>query len=285
MGQIAGREPPYVTLEIPISPLRLNFHALELIYNNRIKKHNLKGICLGGGAVPMAGATAPIFFPGMLIQGMAEALAAYITPKLIDPEVYSYCSFGGFLFDLKKMTPSFPFPESILYCNAVRQVINYVIGEMMGVAFGGTIDNIQGMFKLGFSLAVGALAGAKTFLSAGATSGGAFSPVHLVIHSDIVSHVEKFMQGFEVKEEGLSFQTIQEGIVSGMFLDHPSTLEYRKIYLEPKLFFKYENFLQLKEEAKKIAKEKIAQHNFYLEEKIKKELDRIYQEASDKLVS
>ena len=58
----------------------------------------------------MPGATGPLFYPGNLVQGMADALAAYMTPKLVDPEVYGYCSFGGFLFDLRKMEPHTPFP-------------------------------------------------------------------------------------------------------------------------------------------------------------------------------
>jgi len=286
IDRAAGRKPPYVTLEIPISPLRLNHKCLDIIYQNRNHKYDLSGICLGGGAIPMPGATAPIFFPGMLVQGMAEALASYITPKLIDSEVYGYCSFGGFIFDLRKMQLSAPFPESVLYSLAIRQVIRYVLGETFGVSFGVKLHSIGDIFRVAFATSLGICDGATSFLGVG-NAGDCFDPVRCVIQADIIRHCERFAQGIKFSEEkGVSLKTIEEAIHTGMpnsFLDHPTTLQYRELYLEPELVFKLSDRDQLWEEAKKVAKERIAKHTFSLPEDKQEEIEAIYREADKAL--
>ncbi|MFH0795959.1 MAG: trimethylamine methyltransferase family protein [Candidatus Omnitrophota bacterium] len=288
IGQVSGRKPPYCALEIPISPLRLNHNCLDVIYQNRNHQYNLSGICLGGGAAPMPGASAPIFFPGMLVQGMAEALAAYITPKLIDPEVYGYCSFGGFIFDVRKMQPAKPFPESILYCLAVSQVIKYVLGEKFGVDFACNINSLSDVFRVAFALGMGICDGATSVIGIGGDSSGTggeldgFNPVMAVIQADIVRHCERFAGGLKLDEEkGISLKVIEEAIYTGMpnsFLDHPTTLQHREIYLEPELFFKFSGE-ELKEKARETARKKIAEHNFSLPGDKREAIEKIYREA------
>ncbi len=292
MGRAAGRKPPYCAMEIPISPLRLNHTCLDIIYRNRDRQYNLDGICLGGGAAPMPGASAPIFYPAMLVQGMAEALAAYITPKLIDPEVYGYCSFGGFLFDLKTMQISKPFPESVLYNMASGQVIHYVLGETFGICLSGSLENREDIFRTAFAAGLGIAAGATTVLGIGGDSSGAagakdiFNPVQAVIQADIVRHCERFARGFPYHEEkGISRQVIEEGIFTGMpnsFLDHETTLGYREIYLDPELFFKYSG-AELTNKAREVAKKRIAEHAFALPADKQEAIEAIYREADQVL--
>jgi trimethylamine:corrinoid methyltransferase-like protein len=287
IGQAAGRAPPYCCLEIPISPLRLNHTSLDIIYRNRDHRYNLKGICLGGGAIPLVGATAPIFFPGMLVQGMAEALAAYITPKLIEPEVYGYCSFGGFLFDMRTMQPATPFPESVLFALAGRQVIRHILGETFGVSFAFNPEDPADVFRIAFMAGFGICSGSSSFINVGADRDG-FNPVRAVIQADILRHCERFARGLPYREEkGLSSKVIQEALSTGMlsnYLDHPTTLEFREFYLEPELFFKYSGE-ELKAKARAVARQKTAEHAFRLPNDKREALAQIYREADSILRS
>ncbi|MFH2067988.1 MAG: trimethylamine methyltransferase family protein [Candidatus Omnitrophota bacterium] len=292
IGRASGRKPPYCVMEIPISPLRLNHNCLDIIYQNRDHKYNLSGICLGGGAAPLSGASGAIFFPGILVQGMAEALAAYITPKLIDPDVYGYCSFGGFIFDLRKMQVSKPFPESVFHSLAIRQVIKYVLGEKFGVSFSCNINNLGDVFRVAFGLGLGICDGATSVMGIGGESSGAggqidyFNPVMAVIQADIIRHCERFARGFKLEEEKeISLKVIEEAVYTGMpnsFLDHPTTLQHREIYLEPELFFKFSGE-ELNRKAREIARRKIGGHNFVLPEDRREAVEEVYRKA-DKIL-
>jgi trimethylamine:corrinoid methyltransferase-like protein len=257
-----------------------------MIFTRRGRPDQLQGMVLGGGAVPMPGATAPIFVPGCYIQGMAEALAAYITPQLIDPRVQGYCSFGGFLFDLQKATTGSLFPESTLYSALGRQVIEHFLGETMGasIAVGG-FDQPAAMLQVGFRAAVDILAGARSFLGIGGYGDG-FCPLAAVIQADLVRHFAKFIAGREFRREpGLTLSTVREGIADGSFLAHPTTLDYRRIYLIPELVFRHTDRKELLTAAREKARQIVAQHDYALPEDVRRDVAAVYDAACKDLLS
>lgn len=285
IGEASGRRPPYGAMEIPISPLKLNHHALDFIYQRRERPDQFTGIVYGGGAVPMPGATSPIHAPACLIQGMAEALAAYITPKLIDGRVPGYCSFGGYLFNMKTMKPDVFFPESLVYRALIRQTIAHVLGRTMGFHFRcWNLRSAGNVFRAGFAAAVDALAGSRTFLDAGEAPDESFAPHIFVMHADILRHVEKFVAGLGLVEDGAAiFDLIEHGARSGMYLDHPSALAYRAHYLEPELFFKDIDHEELCAEARKTAREVAAANRFELSADRRRDVENAYASAVRRL--
>ena len=90
---LAGRTPPFVALQITISPLRLNTEYIDLIWRLRDSPDVSRGIAIGGGAMPMMGATGPLSIPAAWAQGLAECIAGYATAKLVNPHVLGYASF------------------------------------------------------------------------------------------------------------------------------------------------------------------------------------------------
>ncbi len=281
IGQASGRPPPYGCMEIPISPLKLNHHALRIIFDRRDRPDQFTGLVYGGGSVPMAGASAPIEITACMAQGLAEALSAYITPKLVDERVQGYCSFGGFLFDMKTMDTGMFFPESVTYHAGQRQVIEYVLGETMGSSFRcAALESPGDVFRAGFQAAIAALAGARSFLGAGAAGDESFDPRVFVLDADIVRHVEKFVQGLDIAEtEQATLDVIAHGATSGMYLDHPSSLDYRTAYLEPELVFKYDNRDDLFDAAREKVKQVLHDHHFELPADARKDVDAVYAAA------
>ena len=281
LGEAAGRKPPYGCQEIPISPLRLDHHALEVIFQRRGRPDQFTGLVYGGGAVPMPGASAPIHTPACLSQGLAEALAAYITPQLIDDRIHGYCSFGGFLFDMQTMNTGMFFPESLVYQALLRQVIRCVLGRTMGSNFrAGSFRNPGHVFRAGFEAALDALGGARTFLGAGAGDGESFDPAVFVICADIVRHVEKFVRGIECAEDPeLTLETVAHGAKHGMYLDHPSALDYRTLYLKPELMFKCDDIETLHEEAREKTKNLLREHRFELPADRRRDVEDVYASA------
>lgn len=225
MGRIAKRQPPYALLDIAISPLTLDAPSLELLLQAREKGNQLDGLAMGGGAVPLLGVTGPTVLVAALIQGLAEALAAYITVKLINPDVLGYCSFHGYLCDLRTIKESQTITDSATYSILVRQVLKFVIGKTIGQQ----IDvDFEAPYSAPMKIALATLAvthGVSTFMGIGKLPGDCFSPVHAVIHADLARQLFELEEG--MSEERDYFDLIKAGINSQYnFTDHDTTLDY-----------------------------------------------------------
>jgi len=281
MGQAAGRQPPYACMEIPISPLRLNAEQLAMIFERRERGDQLLGVVVGGGAVPMPGATAPLSFPACISQGLAEAIAAYIVGQLIDPRLPGYCSFGGFLFNLRTMDTFHPyFPETLMYNGMIRQVARYVFGRTPGYSFRPEFyDNPGKLYQMGFAGAAAAMQGARS-VHVGAETGDVFSPLNAVICADVVRHVRKFIAGLPLEHTPtLTRELIEPGLDSGMYTDLESTLNYRKLYMDPRLIFQRDDHASLMSAAREEMERLVEAHEFALPGTVQTEVDRIFNAA------
>lgn len=281
LGGAAGRAFPYGAMEITISPLKLNHLELDIIFQRRGRTDQFTGLVVGGGAVPMPGASAPIHTPACLSQGLAEALAGYITAKLIDERVQGYCSFGGFLFDMKTMATGQFFPESLLYRQLQRQLIRHVLGETIGWDLrAGGFRNPGDVFRDGFGAAVAALDGVRSFLGAGQGDTESFDPAAFVIAADIVKHIEKFVRGIECAEDSeLTLETVAHGAAHGMYLDHPSALDYKTLYLEPELMFRCKDVEELHAQARLKVNEVSSEDRFELPQDRRRDVEEVYAAA------
>ena len=281
MGQAAGRTPPYGCMEIPISPLRLNAEQLGMIFDRRERDDQFLGVVVGGGAVPMPGATAPLSFPACISQGLAEAVAAYIVGQLIDPRLPGYCSFGGFLFNLRTMDTFHPyFPETLMYNGMIRQVAGHVFGRAPGYSFKPDFyDNPGKLYQMGFTAAVAAMQGARS-VHVGAETGDVFSPLNAVICADIVRHARKFVEGLPLDHTPTSTrELIEPGLDSGIYTDQESTLNYRELYVNPRLIFKHDDHASLMSAARAEMARLVETHEFALPETAQTEVDQIFAAA------
>ena len=286
MGQAAGRRPPYGGMEIPISPLRLNAELLAMLFERRECDDQLLGIVVGGGAVPMPGATAPLSFPACLSQGLAEALAAYIVPQLIDGRLLGYCSFGGFLFNLRTMDTFHPyFPESLLYNLMVSQVIRFTLHRRMGYAFKvDFLDNPGKLYQMGYAGAVLTMLGARS-VHVGAERGDVFSPLTAVIVADLVRHLGKLVTGLPLEHSAtLTREMVEPGLESGMYTALESTLNYRTLYVAPRLLFQCDDYRSLINAAREEMTRLIEAHQFALPRSSQTDVDNVFEAARKELL-
>jgi trimethylamine:corrinoid methyltransferase-like protein len=280
MGKAAGRKPPYACMEVPISPLHLNSEQLRMIFEQR-ENEQLFGVVVGGGAVPMPGATAPLSFPACISQGLADAISAYIIGQLIDPRLPGYCSFGGFLINLRTMDTFHPyFPETLMYNGMIAQVAEHVFGRKPGHFFKPDFyDNPGKIYQMGFTAAVDIMRGARS-IHLGAETGDVFSPLNAIICMDIVRHLRKFVEGMPLEHSSsLTRELIEPGLGSGMYTDQESTLNYRKLYVDPHLIFRHDDHASLMAAAREEMIRLVDGHKFSLPETVQNEIDEIFLEA------
>jgi hypothetical protein len=272
----AGRPEPYLAFQMTHSPLRLDAYFLDILWRARDSENGTRGLTAGGGAMPLPGVSAPIYWRSVAAQGLAEALGAWVTVKLIDPSVRPYSSFTTMPADLRACGGTQQVPAAYAFSFFNR----FVMRELLGLTEGGYMGPIDAMF-------MEALQGARVFGHAGAAQEG-FSLPQVVIDREKVNYVKAAIEGLEFPDEaGLTRRIVEDTFPETSFLMHETTMAYvRQSAWQPELFAgtvaeEIGAALQgdvgkLLPQAKTIARAKIAANAFRLAPEVQREVDRIY---------
>jgi len=292
MGRAAGRCGPHVCLQIPHSPLRLDARALSLVLEMKRSNRTPEGIAVGGGAMPLAGAAAPLLPPGFLAQGLAEALGAYGTGKLLNENVRGYCSVFPGTFDMRSSGMAMASPEAVLLWLAVRQVHEHIFGGTVGGDFAcmGKVYDAQAAAEKTAAVVTAVLSGATTFVNVGMTPmDEVFHFEGAVIDMEILGYAWRLRRGLGW-EDTPTREVVEEGRRDGTFLMHPTTMRFREELWEPAIFTRgslsswiAEGSPGLMERAAAAAEERIAANDYRLDPDTRKDLDRLLEVAENRL--
>jgi len=285
MAQAIGR--PFGFGMHMISPLKCDPFLLEIAVHFLDRKINMRV-----GNMPMIGATSPIFLTGSLVQSVAEVLAGATLLKLISRD--GKVSFGPFVhsFDMKYSNIVYGSPEYVLINLAIRQIAQFYGTSSMAKTFNimAKEPDAQAALESAAGTAVLALAGARNFGWAGLLSvDEIFSGELLVIQNEIMEYVKRVVKGFEFSPLTIGIDIIKECAEDNSYFTHPTTLGGFRDLLWDSSLFEYNTLKQwqdkgsktIRQKAREIAKEKIAQHRFRLDEDKQKELDKIYKRAEE----
>ena len=292
LGEAAGCKGPHVALQIVHSPLKLDANSLRLILELKRSKRTARGVTAGAGAMPLAGAAAPLLLPGFLAQGLAEALAAYGTPKLLNDGVTGYCSIFPGTFDMRYTGYSMASAEAIVYWLAIRQLMQHLFVQTMGGDFactGKTYDAQAGAQKMA-AILTAVLSGATTFCNAGMTpTDEVFHFEGAVIDMEILSYAWRVGKGV-AWEDAPTAEIVKEGRAADTFLMHPATMRFREEIWDPPLFtneslgrWLAQGSPGVIEKAARIAEERIAAHSYHPSKDVQREFDRIMKIAEKDL--
>lgn len=276
----AGRDEPAVAFEMTHSPLRLDAYFLDILMRARRSENGTRGLTAGGGAMPLPGVSAPIYWRSAAAQGLAECLGGWITAKLIDPAIRPYASFLAWAPDMSTGKWTHNTPEALLFSLFTRQVMK----EWLGLTIYAPCGELNRMCLL-------AMQGVRIFESAGVRS-ECFSLAHIPIDREKINFAEAVAAGLEIPEEpGLTARIVRETFPETTFLMHETTLEYRRLHWRPSVFAK-ETPARLAEllmadsdellpAAKEIARKKIAANDFALPDDVRREVEKIYRQGCD----
>jgi trimethylamine:corrinoid methyltransferase-like protein len=294
MSKLAGRTGPYVNMQITISPMRLNVEYLDIIWQLRNSPDFADGLTIGGGAIPMLGATAPLNLPAAWAQAAAEAIGAYITVKLIASRVIANACFQVFPFDMRTAAFVMGTPEGALSRLIGKQIQQFLFGRTLGASFGTMglpLDPQSTAQRMG-NVLVEALAGSRVFYDAGMASvDELFCPEQVVIDHEIILWVKRFIRGFEFRQENeVTLDSIRQGISEGTFLMQEWTLDHKDFYWTGELFKseRLSNWLagsrrSIAQRARNIVEARLKNHNFSLAADVLTEINRVYEKMTAKL--
>ena len=292
MGEAAGRKEPHVALQVMHSPLKLDVNSMRLILEMRRSNRTPAGVTVGAGAMPLAGAVSPLLMPGFLAQGLAEALSAYGTGRLLNDKVLGYCSIFPGTFDMRYSGLSMGAPEQVLYWLAVRQVSQAVLARTPGGDFactGKVYDAQAGAEKMA-AILTSALSGATTFTNVGMTpTDEVFHFEGAVIDMEILAYAWRAAKGLGW-EEAPTADIVREGRAEQTFMTHPTTMRFREEVWAPEVFTREglnqwlsDGSPSLAAKAWKVARARIAAHEYRPEPDVQRELDRLMEKAEKEL--
>jgi trimethylamine--corrinoid protein Co-methyltransferase len=272
-----------------ISPRYFDKKNLEVAY--RLLD---KGIPMWISTMPVAGISSPITIQASLLQSMFEHFAGLTLLSLINTKSYNYISpndaFEADPFDMKYSTfvyGSAEYARITLHKIALCKYYNIpIIAKTLLTA--AKEPDAQAAFEIGTHTLLAALAGARAFRCGGLLNHGElYSAEMLVIVNEIVEYIKNVLKREEFGESRLMIDEIEEVGPGRSFIGRQSTFEnFKKEYWEPELFI-HSNLGQWNEMGSKsvweyannIAKRRIREHTYRVEEDVRKELDKIYERA------
>lgn len=272
------------------SPFKVDFKELDIIYKFLDRK-----VPLWVATMPIAGATAPIYFPGAYVQSMAEVFSGLTLLNLINTsDIKPVCliidTIRAYTFDFKYASFIYGSPEDILGTLFQIQLnkkygIPVVAKSLLTSSI--DIDSQLGVEVMAHTMTA-ALAGARIFTGAGLLAiDEVYSAEKLVLDNEVVNYVKSLVKGFNFSDESLSLDIIKDVGIGGEFISHQSTIsDFRNAIWQPEVFEhimystrRKQGEPKLRDKLKRIAKDRIRKHEYELPEDIKKELDKIFKKA------
>jgi trimethylamine:corrinoid methyltransferase-like protein len=272
-----------------ISPRTFDRKELDVIYSFLDE-----GIPMWAGTLPIAGINAPITMLGSMVQSMFETYGCLTMLDLINTKGYNYIqivdSFIAHPFDMKYTTFVYGSAEDmrgIIDKISIHKYLNIPF-SVKSVLTSGKEPDAHAAFEVGVGTLFAALAGARIFRCAGLlTSAEVYSAEMLVIVCEIIEYIKNLLKEDEFSEERLMVDEIMAVEPGKSFIGRKSTLEnFKKEYWEPELFI-HSNLGQwremgsksIKQMANEIAKKRIQEHSYRIDEDKRREMEKILERA------
>ena len=276
-----------------ISPFTVDKNTLDIILHFLDRK-----VPLFVSTMPVTGITAPIFLTGAYLQSMAEVLAGFTLLKLLSQG--SPVFFGGkevfraYAADMKFAAQVYGSPEDILTTLIERDLNRFYGLPVVAKSLNTTSKepDARAAAERGLHTMAAALAGVRVFVNAGQLY-NISSAEQLVIDYEIVQQARRVLDGYEFSEEALSYNTILEVVQDReSFLTHETTVRnFRRLIWQPEAFDRSgvnqwtTDPISFHQKVQQIAKRRISENNFHLDDPIQNELDHIYSHHAKILIT
>jgi trimethylamine--corrinoid protein Co-methyltransferase len=218
------KKPGVITLVNTLSPLQMDFHALETI---KIHAEFGQPVVIGSGL--MSGTTAPVTLAGAIALGNAETLAGVALTQLIRPGTPAVMAINMTPVDMRTGGVNLGSPAHALavkYCAGLSRMYNLPCrcGGNNTSAIGLTA---QSGYESMMNMMVSIKEGVDLIIhSAGILDGwSAMSYEKFVMDLEIIRMVEYVVQGLSLTDNDLALDAICEVGPGGQFLTHPHTLK------------------------------------------------------------
>lgn len=275
----------------PISPLTHSPGAI-----NKMFMCAEYGIPLNYVPAILSGGTGVVTLAGAIATANAESLSGLVIHQLKSKGAPMISGVSVTPMDLKTGNTCYGSPDERLTHTAGTELFHYynlpVWGEA-GCSDSNALDG-QAAIESSMSILMAAQDGCNLVHDVGYLGQGLIgSPASIVMAAEIISYVKRIMRGFEISDETLALDVIDEVGPGGNYLAHKHTFDhYKKEHWSPRFFNRtnpqtwaekgsIDFFQTITEKAKQILAEYQPEP---LPDEIGVKLDNIYAEAKGKLV-
>ncbi len=219
-----------------VSPLRFAEDNLNVLVQT-----SKLGLINDIAIAPQAGATAPAYLAGTLVQVIAEGLACLSIVNMINPGCPMSFANWPFVADLRTGSFTGGCGEVALASAAAVQMGRfYDLPTTIAASMSDSkLPDAQAGFEKGISSTLAGLAGANRVLESagmlGSLMGCSFEA--LVVDNEMLGNIQRVVRGIEVNETTLSVESIRSAVLGdGHYLSNADTLNcMNSEYLYPNL--------------------------------------------------
>ncbi|MCS7248827.1 MAG: trimethylamine methyltransferase family protein [Anaerolineales bacterium] len=234
-GESVMREKPSALgIVTPVTPLKI------AVMNEGLVDAVHAGIPILYSPGPLMGATGPATVAGTVALTNAEVLFGVVLTQLVQPGAKVVLKPDTDVFDMRTTQVTYGSPEQDLGKIAMVQLAKRYGIPIYGLGGGveAKLPDAEAAAEATQTLLLVSLAGMTMCQANGTLCFGQYgSPEMAMICDEIIRHIKRILQGFEVTEETLAINVIRQVGPGGSFLGHPHTARhFRKELFFPVLF-------------------------------------------------
>ena len=194
---------------------------------------------------PMAGGNGPVTIAGATVLLNAETLVLLVISQLANPGSPVVYSPRPLTLDMQTTICAGGYIENSMATIAALQIAREkydIPTDMFGPMTDAHLVGAQSVMEATYTALIPALAGANIVAAFGMLSSlGAVSPLQLVVSDELMSVIRRFVRGFEINDDTLAIDVIDQVSRTHNFLDTEHTFKhYKSEYLMPELFVRTE---------------------------------------------
>lgn len=233
-GEEAFRKRPLLScVVLTVSPLTNDPEAISAVIE--ATKYNLTIRASASGT--MAGATSPVTLAGCLAQSIAESLAWLVLIQLANPGNPFILGMNPRIVDMRYGTTCLSSPEWAIMracLGDIGRYYNLPVGAMQ-MAVPSKVLDAQAGFEKTLTGLMSALGGVTVLNGCIMDSQNQTCLADLVFSNEVIGGLRRIMRGFEVNDEGLAIDVINEIGPAGNFLGHSHTRKHYREHWYPML--------------------------------------------------
>jgi trimethylamine--corrinoid protein Co-methyltransferase len=188
---------------------------------------------------PIAGSTAPMTIAGHVVQGLAECFCGLVLHQLTAPGAPFLMGMGPAVLDMATSQCSYNAPEYLMSYAAIVEMSHFY--RLPNWGYAGTSDSQipdeQAVFEGGLEVFLAAALGSNLNHDVGYLDFGQTGSLEMIlIMSEIIEQVRRFMKGAPVDDENIALSVVREAAAGMDFLGHPHThRHFRATQWRPRL--------------------------------------------------
>ena len=227
--------PCFITAKETIAPLQYPTEDGRILL--MLARHNLPCTII---PMPLTGGTSPCSPSSNIVMANAEILGAMTCIHAAAPGAMIGGGVISGIMDMATGTASFSAPEALLQDAGLAQLYDELYGQDLAIGTGyidAKYPGAQSLAEKALKMQSAAQQGRFNFPVGLLAGGKRFCPIEAVLELELAAYISRLHTGFNVSDDSLAVDVIDEVGIGGEFLSHEHTFRhFRQDFWMPQLW-------------------------------------------------